>query len=64
MIPIEDTAANLNLDIDLNPEAFKRGGGPSKEDAPRTNRPSLESDEPAPPPVRSDDDEYDEEDPG
>ncbi|MGV3640053.1 MAG: putative LPS assembly protein LptD [Adhaeribacter sp.] len=39
------TSANLNLDIDLNPEAFKRGAGGTKEEAPRTNRPSLESDE-------------------
>jgi lipopolysaccharide assembly outer membrane protein LptD (OstA) len=39
------TNANLNLDFELNPEAFKKGGGASaKEKAPSTNRPSLETD--------------------
>jgi len=35
------TTANLNMSIDLNPEVFR----PKKEEAPATNRPSLETDE-------------------
>jgi len=39
------TNANLNLDIDLNPEVFRRKQEDAEAKAPSTNRPSLETDE-------------------
>ncbi|RDC63843.1 putative LPS assembly protein LptD [Adhaeribacter pallidiroseus] len=35
--------ANLNMSMELNPEALKKGSQTAQEQAPRTNRPSLET---------------------